>query len=74
MATLRAAWQVQAGLIPGTPMPDYSKSWFYTYEHYESDGMERGDTFSRLQAEATAWAANLQECGLNWVSVEYLWY
>lgn len=30
-----SVWTVTAGLIPGQPMPEYTRSWFYTELDYE---------------------------------------
>lgn len=73
MVTLKASWQVRAGLIPGTPMPEYFQAWNYSSDHYHKDGNRRGGIFKARQDEAANYAAQLQNGGLNWVTLEYLW-
>jgi hypothetical protein len=33
----KGAFEVRAGIIPGQPMPEHGKRWFYTSEDYEAD-------------------------------------
>jgi hypothetical protein len=79
MVALKASWQVRAGLIPGTPMSEYDKTWLYSSLHYEMDGGEQammqaeGSHFNALKKQAHDYAASLERGGLNWVTVEYLW-
>lgn len=73
MVALKASWQVRAGLIPGTAMTEYDKSWLYTSDHYTADGRQRGEIYERAGTEAHEYAAQLETGGLNWVTLEYLW-
>lgn len=73
MAALRASWQVFAGLIPGTPMAEATKTWLYTSEHFYDDGMQRGPVYQRAASEAHDYARQLEAGGYNWVKVEYIW-
>lgn len=38
MHRLRAAFEVRAGVVPGHPILDYTKRFFYTEADYEKDG------------------------------------
>ena len=73
MNALKAMWNVQAGLIIGEPMHEYSRSWSYTSKEYQSDQNKRGPEFQEMQAKATAYATGLQNGGLNWVNLTYVW-
>lgn len=73
MVTLRAGWEVKAGLIPMKPMHEYSKAWHYTSEDYEKDGGVRGAIYASKQKEASTYAEQLQAGGLNWTANTYIW-
>ena len=79
MNALKASWQVRAGLIPGTPMPEYDKQWLYSSRDYEQDGETQvglrsdGSKYLHMRNEAHDYAQQLEAGGLNWVTVEYLW-
>ena len=70
---LKAQWVVQGGLIPGQPMEEYSRFWSYTSAHYEEDGGKRGNAFDTVQKEASEYATRLENGGLNWVTLSYIW-
>lgn len=74
---LKASWQVHAGLIPGTAMPEYTRTWHYTSEDFAADNcLPRGDSgrFQATQKEARDYADSLQNGNLNWVNSAYVWY
>jgi len=73
MDTLKAAWEVRAGLIPGQDMAEYSEAWLYTSADWQSDGERRGPLYHDKAAKAHAYAMKLEAGGLNHVRVEYLW-
>ena len=79
MNALKASWQVRAGLIPGTPMPEYDKQWLYSSTLYDQDGgtqeslSKDGSYFGVLNYAAHEYASRLRTGGFNWVTVEYLW-
>jgi hypothetical protein len=77
MQAAKALIEVQAGIIPGTPMHQYTKRWGYTSEDHEKDR-------HKPQDEATIFSTRLQEAhdyamGLsnpkyvNWVRVDWIW-
>jgi len=69
---LRCAWEVTAGLIPGQPMQEYSRSWLLTSEAYYSP--EGPEHFKRLQQAASDYALSLQEPRmLNWVRLDWIY-
>lgn len=73
MLALKAQWVVKAGLIAGESMDGHARAWSYTSEDYEADGNHRGERFNRMAADANDYAMGLQEGGLNWVTLEYMW-
>lgn len=77
MPRLKASWQVHAGLIPGQAIPEYTKTWHYTSTEYEQESgllMPQRPRFQDMQREAQEYAEFLQDGGLNWVNLAYVWY
>jgi hypothetical protein len=70
---LKANWAVTAGLIPGTEMPEYSKGWFYTSGDWDKDEWKRGAIWRGMADAAHGYAKELEDGGLNWVKVEFIW-
>lgn len=75
----RAAWEVVAGIIPGQPMPEYTRQWALTSDDwYDSDG--RPSTkgiaeFTRLQAVAQEYARAITDPSrVNWVRIDWIWF
>lgn len=67
--TLKVAIEVTAGLIPGTPMSEYTKQWFLSREEYEDQ-----DTYLAASGAAMLYALTLQNPGLtNWVRLDWVW-
>lgn len=73
MNALKAQWVVRAGLIPGDEMTEYRKVWSYVSNDYALDGNKRDARYAAMMVEASAYAADLQGGGLNWVNLEYMW-
>lgn len=88
MLALKASWQVHAGRIPGTPIPEYTRTWHYTSDEYARDKADGNDIpgkegeafvpdsgrFNELKYDASVYAEFLQKGGLNWVNLAYVWY
>jgi hypothetical protein len=81
----RCAWEVTAGVIPGQPMPEYTRRWFLTGETWERENAMSdeefkkecpdGSTFLRFRDEADDYAKHLHDPrSLNWVRVEWIWF
>lgn len=76
----KCAWEVTAGLIPGQPMPEYTRRWYLTSsEWYDKDGRSNSPQGSALfnanLVAAQEYARYLMNPGaLNWVSVTWIWY
>lgn len=77
---LKAAWEVCAGLIPGQPMPEYTKRFVYTSEDYEEDGrhakeLEYHPIFMKRMAEASSYHQQMSNPQtLNWAELTFIWY
>jgi hypothetical protein len=74
---MKAMIEVVAGVIPGTPMPEYSKRWSYTSGEHEQDTKTPPDKptiFSQRLQEAHDYAMGLSNPAyVNWVRVEWIW-
>lgn len=68
---------VYAGVIPGTPMAEFTKNWGYTSEDYEADKLVPPDQptiFSQRLDEAHKYAMGLSNPAyVNWVRVDWIW-
>lgn len=83
---LRCSWEVRAGIVPGSPMMEHTKRWHLTSEQWEIENQMTDDqfkvahpdgrsTFAKFQTAAYDYANSLTDPrGLNWVSVEWIWY
>jgi hypothetical protein len=80
MQRLKAAWEVRAGLVPGTPMPEYTKRFVYTSEDVEKDGQHAKDpayqtSFNQLQFAAMSYHLQMSNPSLNnWADLTFIWY
>jgi hypothetical protein len=74
----KGAWQVRAGIIPGTPELEFGRIWAYTSEDYEKDVAtppEQNTIFAQRRDEALEYAKGLIDpARLNWVEVTWIWY
>lgn len=75
----RCAWEVTAGLIPGQPMPEYTRRWgLKSSEWYGPDGQPTPQGVALFNASLVAameYARYLSDPrGLNWVRVEWIWF
>lgn len=75
----KAAWEVTAGLIPGEPMPEYTRRWGLTSsDWYNEEGepsLKGIALFNAALVAATEYARYLMNPGaLNWVKVEWIWF
>jgi hypothetical protein len=77
MTAAKALFEVTAGVLPGFPMPEYTKSWGYTSDEYEQDRQtppEEMTIFATRLNEVHEYAKGLSNPAyLNWVKVEWLW-
>lgn len=80
MNAAKAFWTVRAQLIPSIHNPsEPAKQWTYTSEDKAEDDKlpggryQPGAIFRTLQADALAFATDLQLEGWNVVTLEYVW-
>ena len=77
MQAAKALFEVHAGIIPGIPMPEYTKRWCYTSDDYGKDKTVPKDEptiFSQRLQEAHDYAMGLSNPGyVNWVRVDWTW-
>jgi hypothetical protein len=73
----KAIIEVEAGVIPGQPIPSFTKRWGYTSEEYQKDRSKTQDEetiFSTRLKEAHDYAMGLSDPALaNWVRVDWIW-
>ena len=75
--TARLGVDVVAGLVPGQPLPEYTRRWFITSEEWnEGDGLAQAQLLADVNGKAQAWAAYLmfQPDRVNWVKTEWVWF
>jgi hypothetical protein len=76
----KAAWRVMAGVIPGQPIEEYTRTWTYTSEDYEEDGRHAKDAayqpiMLKLMFEAMAYQMQMSDHRiLNFSMLEWIWY
>ena len=69
--------EVQAGILVGEPMPEYSRRW--TWTSVDHDRLEAGDPaakalYIRIAGESREYAASLENPRtLNWVRRDWIW-
>lgn len=77
MIALKALIDVFAGVIPGEPLPEYTKQWRYTSADYEADQKTPADQptiFSKYLDESHDYAKGLSNPAyVNWVRVTWNW-
>jgi len=80
MEALKASWEVVAGVVPGSAVPDWTKQWHYTSAEREEDekhGTEPNhhSTFARMRAEALDYFAQVSMPHYsNWAELRFIWY
>lgn len=75
--TARCGVDVVAGVLPGTPEPEFTRQWFITSEEwYADEGKNQAHLLSDLAGKASAWATYLmlQPDRFNWVKSEWIWF
>lgn len=81
METARLGIQVDAGVVPGQPMSEFSRQWFITSGDWNEagndlTGMEKARLLTDTNGKAQAWAMYLmmQPDRVNWVKTEWVWF
>jgi hypothetical protein len=64
---------VTAGLVPGQPIAQYTKQWWFTDEEYNASNSR--EIWEQRTKEAEEYAAALRDPrSLNWVRMEWIWF
>lgn len=75
--SVRCGVDVVAGVLPGTPEPEFTRQWFITSEEwYADEGANQAHLLSDLAGKALAWSTYcmLQPDRFNWVKTEWVWF
>lgn len=76
--SLAATWEVRAGLIPGTPMQEYTRRFHYTSDDKAADKKKTPTEITLFTAQmfvAHQYAQGLTNPGnINWVEITFIWY
>lgn len=77
MESAKLIIEVFAGLVPGTPMTEYTRQWVWTSADQEALGqsdIKAQEKWIRLAGESREYAASLENPRrLNWVRRDWLW-
>lgn len=64
----RCCWEVTAGVVPGTPEPEFTKRFILTEE-------DPGELFADRYNEAISYVATLTDPNsMNWVRLDWVWF
>lgn len=77
METTRCAVQVFAGVLPGTPDPEFTKTWVIQSEEWHAaDDGHKSMLLVELAGKANTYASYLmlQPDRFNWVKTEWIWF
>lgn len=71
--SLRCSWEVTAGVVPGTPEPEFTKRFYMLSEEYQSQ--YSAEIFTCRRTEAVHYAEQLHNPKrFNWVRLDWIWY
>lgn len=74
MNTLKAFWNVTAGVILDQPDPQFTRHYEYTSDDYATDQKHGPEIFNKIKYEASDYALDIQNPGMvNWVKTEFVW-
>lgn len=80
---LKAAWEVRAGVLPGIPIPEFTKQFIYTSDDNEADNAANPggkdpsyhSKLAKVRAEAMDYYLQVSLPNLNnWATITFLWY
>lgn len=73
MSSLRIAIEVVGGILPGTPIPEYTKQWAITSEEWR--GPNRDNICQARIKAAEEYARSLMNpTALNWVQTVWIYF
>jgi hypothetical protein len=74
MESARVLLEVMAGVIPGTPEPEFGRRWGITTAEWEASEHQSGLLAERAgQAQGYAQLLMLQPDRVNWVRLDWIW-
>ncbi len=77
LVAAKAIFEVEAGVIPGEPIPTLTRRWGYDSQDYEHDqriAPDQPTIFSQRLQEAHDYAMGLSNPKYtNWVRVDWIW-
>jgi hypothetical protein len=75
---LKAAWTIEAGLIPGVPRPEFTRRFEYTSDQAEQDAdleAHQHAEFSKIRATAIDYYLQVSFPQVNnWANIAFIWY
>jgi hypothetical protein len=80
LESLKAAWEVRAGIIPGEVIPELTKKFYYTSRDREEDEAHAKELnyqplFMKQMACATAYHQQMSDPRVNnWAELAFIWY
>lgn len=79
--SLRIAIEVQAGIVPGQPIPEHTKKFFITSDMWYAEGdyadkqKEAKEEILKIYGYAQEYARNLMNPQmLNWVHMDWIYF
>lgn len=75
MNTARVMLEVQAGVLPGAAMPEYTKQWAISSEEWNAEGVDQSALLAEANGKALGYAhlLMLSPDRVNWVKTEWIW-
>jgi len=77
MVACKLLIEVQAGVIVGEPIPEYSRRWSWSSEDQaklEAEDKEAFHKYVRIAGESREYAASLEDPRrVNWVRRDWIW-
>ena len=75
MESARILLEVQAGVLPGTPEPEFTRQWAISSREWNEAGADQGVLLAEANGKMQGYAAYLmmQPDRLNWVKTEWIW-
>ena len=77
MESAKLVIEVVCGLVPGKPMPEHTRRWFWTSDDqaaFVADVKEAREKYIRIAGESREYAASLENPQqFNWVRRDWLW-
>lgn len=82
MEALKGAWEVYAGIIPGQPMPEFTRRYVYTSKDNEFDQQSNTEhspayhsVLCKIRAEAIDYYLQVSNPQiLNRATITFIWY